>query len=111
MTRRGLRRFLHLPRSARRVRADIDDELSFEIEMRARELVQEGLTAADAHERAVAEFGDLEATRRYCESVDLGVESAARRANLLNDLRADLSIAWRAMRRAPGFAAVVLTTL
>jgi predicted permease len=111
MTRRGLRRFLHLPRSAKRVRADIDDELSFEIEMRARELVEEGLPPEAAHERALTEFGDLEATRRYCETVDLGLEGAARRANLVNDLRADLSIAWRAMRRAPGFAAVVLTTL
>jgi putative ABC transport system permease protein len=108
--RRGLRRFLRLPRSATRIRADVDDELRFEIDMRTQALMCGGLDAATARERALAEFGDLEATRHYCEDLDMDVETAARRATLLSDLRADLSIAWRAMRRTPSFAVVVLTT-
>ena len=109
--RGGLRRFLRLPRSPRRIRADVDEELRFEIEMRARDLMRQGLDAAAAHEQSVAEFGDLDATRRYCEEVDMETERTARRANLLSDLRSDAAIAWRAMRRAPAFAAVVFTTL
>lgn len=109
--RDGLRRFLHLPRSPQRVRADVDDELRFEIDMRTRDLMAQGLTADEARARAVAEFGDLDGTRRYCEEVDMDIETATRRANLLSDLRSDAAIAWRAMRRTPAFAAVVLGTL
>ena len=108
---RRLARYLRLPRTASRIRADIDAELHFELEMRARDLEAQGLGAAAAHERARAEFGDLEATRRYCEELDMDSEAGMRHAHLVDDLRSDLAIAWRAMRRAPGFVAVVLTTL
>jgi putative ABC transport system permease protein len=111
MTRRGIRRFLQLPRSAQRIRADIDEELRFDIDMRTRDLMRAGVPEADARGRAVQEFGDVEATRRYCEALDLQAAADARRSDLLNDLRGDLLIAWRAMRRAPAFAVVVLVTL
>ncbi|MGH7618373.1 MAG: ADOP family duplicated permease [Gemmatimonadaceae bacterium] len=109
--KRGLRRFLRLPRSARRIRADVWEELRYEIDMRARELMREGLTADAAHERSIAEFGDLDATRRYCEEADMEIERTTRRAHLIDDARSDAAIAWRAMRRTPGFALVVLATL
>lgn len=106
-----LRAFIRLPRSAARIRADVDEELRFDIDMRARDLVEQGMTETAARERAAAEFGDLETTRRYCEELDMRVEHATRRSNLADDLRGDLVLAWRAMRRSPGFALVVLTTL
>lgn len=108
---RGIRRFLRLPRSAARIRAEIDEELRFDIEMRAGDLVREGVPRDVAHARAVAEFGDLEATRRYCEETDMASESQFNRASVLSDLRADLLIAWRTMRRTPAFALVVGITL
>src|SRR6185312_7808781 len=111
MPARPIRRFLHLPRSAARIRADLDDELRFDIDMRARDYVAQGLSLDDARARAVREFGDLDATRRYCEATDMEIESDIRRSHLVEDLRADLRLAWRAMRRTPAFAAVVLTTL
>src|SRR5215471_202974 len=109
--RRGRRRFLRLPRSATRIRADVDDELRFEIDMRVLELMRHGSDEMEARARAIGEFGDLDATRSYCEELDMMMESDARRANLLGDLRSDLAIAWRTMRRAPAFAGVVLATL
>ena len=39
-------RFLRLPRSAERIRADIDDEITFDIEMRAARLVAQGMARA-----------------------------------------------------------------
>jgi predicted permease len=109
--RRGIRRFLRLPRSAARIRAEIDEELRFDIEMRATDLMRQGVPPDTAHARAVAEFGDLEATRRYCEDTDMASEARFTRTTLLSDLRADLAIAWHAMRRTPAFAVVVWTTL
>jgi putative ABC transport system permease protein len=108
---RGIRRFLRLPRSPARIRAEVDEELRFDIEMRASALMGEGLPPEMAHARAVAEFGDLEATRRYCEETDMASEAHFQRATIVDDLRADLTIAWRTMRRTPAFALVVGTTL
>ncbi|HEY2379085.1 MAG TPA: ABC transporter permease [Gemmatimonadaceae bacterium] len=103
--------FPRLPRSAARIRTDVQDEIAFDIDMRARDLVAQGMDAREAHERAVREFGDLDATRRYLEDTDMQIEAETRRGHLLEDLRADLTIALRGMRRAPVFAAVVLLTL
>src|SRR5437773_6648783 len=111
MTRRDARRFLDLPGFAGRIRADVDEELGFEIDMRTRDLIAQGLTPAAARERAIAEFGNLDETRRYCADLDMQHETIERRASLLGDLRSDAIIAWRTMRRTPGFALVVLATL
>jgi putative ABC transport system permease protein len=108
---RRLARFLRMPRSAARIRADIDDEIRFDIDMRARDFVRQGMDAGEAQARAACEFGDLNATRRYCEDTDMHIEADVRRSNFLEDVRADLAIALRGMRRTPMFAAVVLLTL
>jgi predicted permease len=111
MNPRRIRRLLRLPRSASRIRADVDEELSIDLEMRAADLARhEGLSLDVARERALAEFGDIDATRRYCEEQDREAERAIRLRQLLEDLSSDVAIAWRAMRRAPGFALVVLAT-
>jgi predicted permease len=94
-----------------RIRADVDDEIRFDIEMRARDLVEQGVSADAARARAAREFGDLDGTRRYCEEIDMQIEAEVRRTNFLEDLRSDLAIALRSMRRTPAFAAIVLLTL
>lgn len=104
-------RFLRFPRSAARIRADIDDEITFDIDMRAGDLVRQGMDAREAQARAAREFGDLDTTRRYCEEIDMQIEADARRSSFLEDMRADVTIAVRGMRRTPLFAGVVLLTL
>jgi len=111
MSRRLIARFLRLPRSLSRIRAEVDEELQFDLEMRARDLRASGVSASEARARAMREFGDLEATRRYCEDLDVQSEADERRANVFQDLRDDLRVAWRAMRRTPVFASVVILTL
>ena len=109
-----LRRFprFTLPwRSAERVARDLDDELAFYLDMRAQELAERGMAPDEARRAARAEFGDLEFTRRYCRALDLGGERASRRRLWLDDLRQDVALAWRGLRRSPGYAAVALLTL
>jgi len=106
------RRRLRLPwRSSARISADIDDELTFHVEMRARELMATGMSEGEARREAVREFGDLDYTRRYCASLDRRGDALLRRTQWLEDLGVDLRHAWRTMARAPGFLAVVLLTL
>lgn len=65
------RRVFQLPwRSARLIKADIDEELRFELDMRTSELERGGMSHDDARRRAIAEAGDLEQTRRYCAEMD-----------------------------------------
>jgi predicted permease len=107
-----MRRFLRLPsRSSSRLRADLDDELRFYFEMRARELMEQGLPEPDARREAVREFGDLEYTKRYCLAEDTVSAREERRSNVIAELRQDVAHSWRTLRRAPGFAAVALVTL
>jgi predicted permease len=106
------RRFLRLPqRSSARLRADLDDELRFYFDMRARELVEGGMTEADARREAIREFGDLEYTKRYCLAEDVMSTRDEHRTDLLGELRQDVAHTWRTLRRAPAFAAVALITL
>ncbi|HKW49841.1 MAG TPA: ABC transporter permease [Gemmatimonadaceae bacterium] len=111
MPKRGVKRYLSLPRSWRRVQSDVDAEIAFEIDMRARDLVSQGVSQEEAQRRALAEFGDVEGTRRYCAEVDARIEASERRASALADLSGDLAHAVRGMRRNAAFALVVLATL
>jgi putative ABC transport system permease protein len=106
------RRFFQLPwRPGARIRADVDEELSFALDMRAAELVEQGVPEADARNRALAEFGDIEVTRRYCTHSDIAAQRSERRVEWLAELAQDARLASRGMRRSPGFALVVLITL
>ena len=105
-------RFLRLPwRSSSRRRADLEDELRFYFDMRARELVEQGMSEPDARREAVREFGDVEFTTRYCLAEDAMSMRADRTTDVIAELRQDVAHSWRTLRRAPGFALVALTTL
>ncbi len=107
-----LRPYLRLPwRSASRLRADLDEELRFYFDMRTRELVEQGMTDADARREAVREFGDVEYTKRYCLAEDAMSRREDRRTDLVAELRQDMMHSWRTFRRSPGFAVIALLTL
>ena len=63
--------FTQLPRSFRfpwrtrdQIRAEVDEELSFHLDMRTEALVRGGMAEAEARARAGAEFGDVDEARR-----------------------------------------------
>ncbi len=90
---------------------EVDDELSFHIEMRARKLIAEGMAPEEAQRRARERFGDMDRVRGSCIVMDQERERVMNRANLLADLRQDLAYAWRTLRRNAGVTAVVVVTL
>src|SRR5437868_410063 len=54
-------------RTVPRIRAELDTELQFHLDMRTEELIATGMNRDDARREAQREFGDLAYTRRYCE--------------------------------------------
>jgi macrolide transport system ATP-binding/permease protein len=83
--------------------AEMDAELRGHIEAYTADLVRFGLIPAEAERRARVEFGPVEAAKDRCR------ESWGLRH--LDDLRSDLRLTWRALRRNRGFAAVAILSL
>ncbi len=93
------------------VRADVDDELDFHLEMRTRELMNRGMPSGAARAEALRRFGDPERVRSECEQVGREMERTRQRRERFGALRQDLHYAVRALRRQPAFAPMAMLTL
>jgi predicted permease len=92
-------------------KADVEAELGFHLDMRTRELIDEGMAPERAREHALRRFGDYDRPREQCVEISKRRERRMARIEYLNELRQDLGYALRMLRRAPGFTLVALTTL
>jgi predicted permease len=98
-------------RTGAQIRADLDEELEFHIQMRAEELLSKGMRADEARREAEREFGDQAVTRDYCERMDRGSDRADRLREWFGSVMQDLRIAARGARSKPAYAIVVIATL
>jgi putative ABC transport system permease protein len=90
---------------------EVDDEITFHIEMRTRELVEKGVDPRMAREMVLARLGDASRLKRTC--VDLGRkrDREMRLTQWLEELRSDVKFATRQLRTSPGFTLVATLTL
>ncbi len=91
--------------------ADVDDELAFHVEMRARDFEARGLHPAAAREAAVARFGDVETIGRWLRDHDRRRQRARHRRDTMGDIARDARFAARTLRRQPAFALTAVATL
>jgi predicted permease len=87
---------------------DIDEELAFHLEERARDFRERGLEARQAEEAARRKFGDVARVRADCRRIDVRSARRTRRGRMLQDLKFDVTYAMRSLVGAPGFALAAL---
>jgi hypothetical protein len=100
----GLRRIFTLPRTARSVEREVDEEIRFHLESRVAELIARGSSPAAARERALQSYGDVGASRHELANVDRRRLSRERWTNWLEAFRQDAGFALRVFSTQRGFA-------
>ena len=106
------RRDDELPLSGRpRVDDDVRRELEFHIEQRAAELEAQGLSRERALAAARELFGDRTSVEAECRQIEQRRRTTRHRADRLAELRHDVVVGFRMLRRTPGFTLAAILTL
>lgn len=107
----GLRRVLRISWSKAAIGREVEEEIRFHLDARAEELMRRGVPEAEARERARAEYGDIEQSRRELARVDRRRVGHEHRKERLMSLRDDLTFAARSLARRPSLLFVTTLTL
>lgn len=89
----------------RRLGEQVDEEIRFHLEMRARALERRGMPRRQARQEARRRFGDVEQTKEVCVRSDRRWERRMGRRRWWNGLAQDAALAWRRVRRGRRFVA------
>ncbi|HET7565649.1 MAG TPA: ABC transporter permease [Gemmatimonadaceae bacterium] len=107
----GVRRLFRVRGTRASVEREVDDELRFHLEARAEALIASGLTADEAHEQAVREFGDVHDARAELVALDRRQTRRHRMREWGEAIAFDLRYAVRGLRAQPALAAGIVLTL
>ncbi|MEX0891726.1 MAG: ABC transporter permease [Gemmatimonadota bacterium] len=92
-------------------RREVADEFAFHLELRTRELIEEGLSPTEARAEARRGFGDMAEVEARCRRLAAKRDGARRRRRWFGDVRRDLVFGVRQLRRTPVLTAAVVATL
>lgn len=111
---RDFKRAFRLDRVSRTtVRDSVNEELGHHIDLVAEELQAAGWEATEARNEALRRFGDVDETRAYCEEMQARRGREERRRDMMSfdEVQQDVRYAFRSIRKAPGYAGLVVLTL
>jgi hypothetical protein len=90
---------------------EIDEELALHVEMRTRELVERGMDPKTARELATSRLGDIASLKRTMTNLGRKRDREMRVTLWLEELRDDLTFAFRQLKHSPAFTLVATVTL
>lgn len=93
------------------VRADIDDELGFHLELLAQRLADEGWTPTEARAEAERRFGARGPIEEACFTIEQRRHRRAALADSMSFFLQDIRFGWRMLRRTPGFSLLAILCL
>src|SRR5512133_3761016 len=106
-----MKKLFRLPDDSRRAPQDVEREIDLHIELRTREFEAAGMNHDDARRAAIAAFGDRVAVAHEVTDIRQSTVRERQRHEWLDELRMDLLVGARILRRAPSFTRVALLTL
>src|SRR3569833_2199553 len=107
----GVRRAFRLPATSERIARELDDEVRFHVEERARKLIAQGLSTEAAYAEALRRFGDVDDLRDYCVAIEVSHMQRMEFRERLASIAQDFRFAFRQLRKSPSFAFLAALTL
>src|SRR5262245_35313458 len=90
---------------------DVEREIEMHIELRTREFEAQGMSREDARRAAGEAFGDRADIESQVKDIHRSTVTTRRRRDWVGELRQDVIVGARMLRRAPSFALVAILTL
>jgi putative ABC transport system permease protein len=103
------RRLLRLPGSD--VKRSVNDELEFHLEMRTRDLIDEGKSESAARAQAEREFGEMRPVRDECVTIEERRQRKMRWTEVAASMGQDVRFAARTLRKNASFTAAAIVCL